>query len=107
MSENEQNHEFNNIAEPEAIKKNLSKEKRRALREQADLKHVLSSKEGRAVIWRYLEECGIFQSSMGLDAWIYFKEGKRSIGLKLLQEVMSVDESKYLLMAKEAKELKE
>ena len=51
---------------------------------EEEFRHVLNTREGRAVVWRVLELCGIFrQSFTGDPAHTYFNEGKRKIGLEI------------------------
>jgi len=64
-----------------------------------DLKFILDSAQGRRYIWRVLERCGVFKSSFVTSSEIYFNEGKRDIGLKILAEIMECDPQAYLKMA--------
>jgi hypothetical protein len=75
--------------------KHVAKAKsKRQLKKEADdhfLTSVLSTYEGRAVIWRLLSECGVFRSSFTGDTDTYFFEGKRSIGLDIINMIADVD----------------
>lgn len=64
-----------------------------------DLKFILDSEQGRRFIWRQLSECGVFKSSFVTSSEIYFLEGRRSIGLKLLAEIMDCDPQAYIKMS--------
>lgn len=70
-------------------------------REIADIKKLLSIPEGRRVIWRILEESGIFKSSFTGNSTTFFNEGKRDIGLLVLEEVMKADMGKFTQMQSE------
>jgi len=49
-----------------------------------EFRHVLDTREGRAVIWRILELCGVFkQSYTGNPEDTFFNEGKRKVGLEI------------------------
>ena len=74
-----------------------------ALNAQADLVHVLSSREGRRVVWRLLEDCGLFRQTFreGRPDSSAFLEGQRSIGLQLFAAIQQADPVAYALMARE------
>jgi hypothetical protein len=86
----------------EETKRKKKFKKNEADQELEDVRKILDTEHGRRFLWKYMAECGIFQSIMRTDQWIYFLEGKRSVGLKMLAEVMTADKEKYLLMANEA-----
>lgn len=64
-----------------------------------DLKFILDSDQGRRFMWRVLSECGVFQTSFRTSSEIYYLEGRRSIGLKLLAEIMDCDPQAYIKMS--------
>lgn len=73
-------------------------------RELSDLRHVLSSPQGRRFVWRYLGACGVFtQRNCFEPNQTFYNEGRRSIGLQILSEVTEAEPSAYLTMAQEAK----
>ena len=47
---------------------------------------LLKTEGGRAVVYSILEECKVFQSTYTGNADTNFNEGKRAIGLHILQE---------------------
>lgn len=70
-----------------------------------DLKLVMETECGRRVIWRLMEQAGVFSSSYTGEALSSaFAEGKRNSGLRLFNEVMQACPDLYLVMAAEAKE---
>jgi len=76
-----------------------------AERQRDDLKHVMSSVQGRRHIWRLLSNAGVFALSFtGDNASTNFNEGRRSEGLRLFNEVMTHCPDLYLTMANEASE---
>ena len=78
------------------------------LREQqaeADIYHVMSSKQGRRIVWSQLTLCHVFSSTFSTDPHVTaFNEGNRNAGLRLFSMVMSACPDLYLTMAHEAKE---
>ena len=91
-----------NAADEKQVKKASEKDKRKSERESADFKWVLSTRQGRRVVLKYLEECGVFKlSAEHSGSWTYFNEGKRNIGLKLMADITASDPEAYLLMLKE------
>ena len=71
--------------------------------EARELAHILSQPEGRAVFWSLLSECGVYAVSYTGDmASTSFKEGRRSIGISILEKVLTGNENLYTLMRTEA-----
>jgi hypothetical protein len=71
------------------------------LRDEGDLKWLMSDKRGRRVIWRLLESTGLYQSSFTGNSETFFREGRRDVGLKLLATVQDVTPDGFMLMMKE------
>ena len=93
-----------NAADPEQVKRAGERELSNRERELNDLAFVLTHRQGRRVIWRQLTEAGVFKSSFHTSASVvYFNEGRRDLGLRLLADVMETDATAYHLMASEAK----
>ena len=91
-------------ADPAQIKKAGERAKLTRQTELRDLLHVLDERPGRRFVWRFLSECGIYKSSFHPSgSTVYFLEGRRDVGLKLLADVMEVNPEAYLQMAKEAR----
>lgn len=68
-----------------------------------DLKFVLSSRQGRRLIWRLLGMFRVFESSMTGNSTTFFNEGLRKAGLILLAEVDEADQNAYVKMMIETK----
>lgn len=93
-----------NAADEEQVKDAGEKIARGRERELNDLRAVLSTVQGRRFVWRYLEACGISNSSFDQNPHrTYFLEGQRNIGLKLQADVAEAEPAAYLTMMKEAK----
>lgn len=73
---------------------------------QDALYYVMSSRLGRAFMWRLLQECHVFETTFvpGHADSTAYNEGMRRIGLLLLDEIEANVPDAYLLMTKEAKE---
>ena len=95
----------NKTADPGQVKKAGERAKLTRKRELDDLLVVLSTLNGRRFIWRQLSECGIYKSSFHPSgSTVYFMEGRRDVGLKLLADVMEVSPEAYSTMATEAQQ---
>jgi hypothetical protein len=68
-----------------------------------DLRGILNSKTGRRFVWRLLERAGVYRTSFNNSGSITaFNEGRRDVGLFLLNEIHEVAPDAYLTMLKEA-----
>lgn len=92
--------EFDASSEQE-VKRATQKDKNTRETEQNDLRQLLSTKWGRRLVWRILERTGQHRTSFTGNSTTFFNEGQRNIGLWLVDEVLSVDTKKYLLMIEE------
>lgn len=74
--------------------------------ELEDIRWLMSGKRGRRIVWRLLGDARLYQQSYDGNAnWSIFYEGKRSIALKLMALIHSIDDGLelYARMANEAK----
>ena len=70
--------------------------------EEADIKWLMSSKRGRRVIWRLLDQAGVFRLSFSTNAMqMSFAEGNRNYGLRILSLIHSLCPELYPTMIKE------
>jgi hypothetical protein len=70
-----------------------------------DIRWLMSSKRGRRLMWRLLGDARLYQQSFDGNAnWSIFNEGKRSIALKLMAQIHSIEGGLglYAQMANEA-----
>ena len=72
-----------------------------------DVRHVLSSVQGRRFVWRILDMAGVYRSSFTGNSSTFFNEGARNIGLRVLSDVMDAKPEAFLLMQQEDKKRKE
>lgn len=74
--------------------------------EVADFRAVMETKAGRRFIARLLEEAGVYRTSMTGNAWTYFNEGARNLGLKVLDKVNSHTPDLYPVMMRDFNEVR-
>lgn len=85
----------------------LTAEEQARQREEAriaaeDLKWVMSNKRGRRYIWRLLAASKVFHQTFDTNAMkMAHNEGRRAMGLTLLNELMALCPENYDLMLKE------
>lgn len=86
-------------------KKDRAKLKRENEIEQ--MRKVLDTYEGRSVLWRILEQAGIYRQSFTGNSETFFREGQRKVGLELLAEIEAASPRAYSKMRDEEVERKE
>ena len=70
--------------------------------EEADLKWLMSNKRGRRIVWRLLDQAGVFRLSFNTNSMqMAFAEGNRNFGLRMLSMVHSLCPELYPQMVKE------
>jgi hypothetical protein len=73
--------------------------------EESDLKWLVSTKRGRRIVWRLLEQAGVFRMSFNTNALqMAFSEGMRNYGNRTLAALQDVSPDSFVMMMKEAKE---
>lgn len=79
-----------------------AREKLAAQTEEGDLKWLMGSKRGRRIIWRLLDQAGVFRLSFNTNAMsMAFAEGNRNFGNRTLALVHSHCPELYPTMVKE------
>ncbi len=79
-----------------------AEERLAAQQRRNDLRTVLSTESGRRFIWGVIQRCGVFQGASSLEPMnISYSEGRRSVGLFLLGDVMAFHPDLFLTMQKE------
>ena len=84
-------------------KKNTIFSRNKALQKD-QLRVLLEDYKARSFYWRLLSECGIYKRSFTGDNVTFFNEGKRHIGLWLLEELFESAPEAYAKMQSEALE---
>lgn len=84
------------------IERKLSIEEREAQQRDRDLGHVLSSPQGRRVLWRFMAESGMdlssYLSANGDAMRMAFLEGQRANGIRIRDVIAAVDASSLITM---------
>jgi len=63
------------------------------------LSEILKTASGRMLIWTFLSRTGVFRSSFSTDGPIMaFQEGRRSIGLEMLTDILRLDQNAFTTM---------
>lgn len=92
------------IGEEVQVEVKKTKSKRKREHELNEFRSLLSTYGGRAYIWRLLSQCGVYKISFTGNSTTFFNEGKRQIGLWVLEEVFEADPASFSLMQNEAVE---
>lgn len=70
--------------------------------EDGDLKWLMGSRRGRRIVWRLLEQAGVFRLSFNTNAMsMAFAEGNRNFGNRTLAQIHSLCPELYPVMVKE------
>ena len=77
-----------NAADEGQIQDQSQKDKFRREREANDMRALLATTEGRRFLWRLMEKCGVYRESFTGSSETFFLEGKRSIGLFVIAEII-------------------
>jgi phage baseplate assembly protein W len=92
-----------NAADPQQVKRAERRDRDAAAQVQASLKAVLSTTDGRAVMWELLERAGVFRSIWHPSAEIHYRAGRQDYGHELQALILACDEELYDAMTREAR----
>lgn len=71
--------------------------------EELDVKWLMSSKRGRRILWRLLEQAGVFRLSFDTNAMrMAFNEGNRNYGNRTLATINKTCPELFAVMLKES-----
>jgi len=90
------------VGDEKQVRKRKTKFERLQDKNNNELQRILSQREGRALLWRVISKCGVYQSAP--DSGMARFEGGRDIGLWLLAEFHQLPSDYYSLMKQEAQE---
>lgn len=68
---------------------------------KSDIRLVFGGAEGSRVLVWLLDKCGIFSITFTSKEGIYFNEGRRSIGLEIIELIRDTDINLYLKAIRE------
>ena len=70
--------------------------------EESDVRWLMSNKRGRRIVWRLLDQAGVFRSSFNTNAMsMAFAEGNRNYGLRTLATIQAQCPEQFTVMVKE------
>jgi len=93
-----------NAGDPKQVKRAAKTERQIAVEEAGHLESVLTTYDGRALLWRILGHAGVYEQSYRGEATheTSFQEGKRSVGNWLMAVICRDHLPSYHLMQTEA-----
>lgn len=81
----------------------LSRQQKREMRQlKEDIGHVLDDPRGRRVLMWVLNLTGLYNPSFTGNSETFFREGKRSVGLHIVQELSAVRPMAYADLLRES-----
>lgn len=83
------------------------KSRERKLQDESDTVAVMSTRSGRRLVWRIYNGSGFLSQSFTGNSMTFFKEGRRSVGKQLYDELMDICPDLYAQMVSENKPKKE
>ena len=90
-----------NAADPKQVKNAKRKEKFDREGVLQDIRMVLSTPEGKRLIWRLLSHCRTFESIYEQSARIHYNAGQQDLGHFIMAEIISADEQLLFTMMKD------
>lgn len=76
----------------------------KAIERQKDLQWMMATKQGRRVLHRLIDDCGVFRPSNTGNSQTFFNEGRRSVGLAAFHEIMAISPESFVTMWRESME---
>lgn len=96
--------EVRNAADPRQVKRAARKQERLEQERKARLHAVMSTVDGRAVMWDLLGKAGVYRSVFNPSgSQMYYLAGRQDFGHELLDELVTLSEDLYILMETEAR----
>lgn len=90
-----------NAADPKQVDEAEKKEKWSRKQEIEDMQFMLSTMQGRRVLWRFLSHCKVFESIWHPSALIHFHSGRQDVGHFIMSEISEADQEGFLKMMQE------
>lgn len=67
-----------------------------------NMREVTKSTAGKEIIWSILAMCGLYSESFTGNSQTFYMEGKRAVGLEILQVMEDADKTLYARLLLEA-----
>ncbi len=74
---------------------------------EADVNSVMGTPQGKDLIWEVLSLCGIYENQFTGNSSTFFNEGRRSVGIDLIQMLTDADPTLYAQLLLERAKLEE
>lgn len=68
----------------------------------SNMRDVTKTRAGKEVIWAILAMCGLYSESFTGNSQTFYMEGKRAVGLEILQLMEDTDKTLYARMLLES-----
>lgn len=75
--------------------------RRKAEQYIADFQWMMDNPRGRRLMHAWLKKSGLYEKSYTGNSETYYREGRRSFGIDLLQDVNTLSPDKYVTMLEE------
>jgi L-amino acid N-acyltransferase YncA len=92
-----------NAADPKQVARADRKTRDARLEHLANIKAVMSTVYGRAVMWQCLTDAGVYRSVWVPSAEIHYRAGRQDFGHELMATLLEADEVSYEQMEREAR----
>ena len=93
-----------NAADDKQVEESGRKEKFQNEIDLEDIRSVLSTKEGRRLLWRVMSKCLMFESFWHPNSeYLHYRSGRYEIGCFIRDQIIKANEEAFLLMMKENK----
>lgn len=91
------------MTEEEKVRRDKRRAELDAIEANEHLRRLLETYGGRYVVWHEIAECGVYTGSFRGEEthWSAFAEGKRAVGLSLINKVFTADPNAYAVMRSE------
>jgi hypothetical protein len=83
---------------PKELKKSKRKDQLITEREAEHVRHVMNTFQGRAFVWKVLSECRVFHQAPPDHSAVLRHEGKRDIGLIIMNKLLQDCPEQYNMM---------
>lgn len=93
-----------NASDPEQVKAAENKHRSGRVTELDDFKVVLSTPQGRRLLWRLMGKAKVFETVWESSARIHYNAGQQDFGHFIMSEILEADEESYFKMMREAKQ---
>lgn len=94
-----------NTGDEAAVREAQRRAKEDLDKETIELQDLLNNYKFRKYLWNKMSACGIFDGGFTGDPYLtQYNEGKRVIGLSILQEVLTAAPRQFTLMQSEAQQ---